>query len=167
MSSFDVKADKANFFPSVSLTGGVDKSEQVWPPRTTSTDVEVALSWSLLEGGSRLAQLDQDKSKFLDLQAQQQSLKDSLVVTLGQDWASLQDDIEEVGVQKKFLDADLERYKIAQQQYSVGLITFDNWTIIEDALVTAKKTFLDTQANALLAEANWVAAQGGTLEYEN
>ena len=167
MSSFDVKADKGNFFPSVSLTGGVDKSNQSWPPRTTSTNVGVALSWPLFEGGSRLAQLDEDKSKYLDLQAQQQSLKDSLVVTLEQDWASLQDAIEQVGVQKSFLDAAQERNKIAQQQYSVGLIAFDNWTIIEDDLVSAKKTFLDTQANALLAEANWVAAQGGTLEYEN
>lgn len=167
ISSFDIKADKGNFFPSVSLTGGVDKSNQSWPPRTTSTDVGVSLSWPLWEGGSRLAQLDEDKSKYLDLQAQQQSLKDSLVVTLAQDWASLQDAIEQVGVQKSFLDAAQERNKIAQQQYSVGLITFDNWTIIEDDLVSAKKTFLDTQANALLAEANWVAAKGGTLEYEN
>jgi outer membrane protein TolC len=167
MFSFDVKADRGGFWPSVSLVGGADKSNETWPPRTTSTDVGIDLSWPLLEGGSKLAQIDQDKSKYLDLQAQQQSLKDSLVVTLEEDWASLQDAIEQVGVQKKFLEADEERYKIAKQQYSVGIITFDNWTIIEDDLVTAKKTFLDDQANALLAEANWVAAQGGTLEYES
>jgi hypothetical protein len=47
----------------------------------------------------------------------------------------------------------------------LGLIQFDDWTIIEDGLVRAKKTFLDTQANAVLAEANWAQAKGETLEY--
>jgi outer membrane protein TolC len=58
-----------------------------------------------------------------------------------------------------------ERAKIAEAQYSLGLLQFDNWTIIEDNLVSAKKAFIDAQANALLAEANWVMAKGETLEY--
>ena len=78
-----------------------------------------------------------------------------------------QDAIEQVEVQKKFLDANQERSRIASQQYSTGLLTFNEWTIIEDNLVSTKKTFLNTQANALLAEANWIAAQGRTLEYAN
>jgi len=70
-------------------------------------------------------------------------------------------------VQRKFLEAAQERARIAEAQYSLGLIQFDNWTIIEDDLVGTKKAFLDTQANALLAEANWISAKGETLEYAN
>ena len=86
-------------------------------------------------------------------------------MALEQTWAALQDSVGTVGVQKKFLDAAEERAKISEAQYSLGLIQFDNWTIIEDDLVNAKKTFLNAQANALLAEANWIQAKGETLEY--
>jgi outer membrane protein TolC len=68
-------------------------------------------------------------------------------------------------VRKNFLQASEERAKIAQAQYSNGLISFDNWTIIEDDLVQAQKSFLDAQANAFLTEAQWIQAQGGTLDY--
>ena len=61
---------------------------------------------------------------------------------------------------KRFLAASEERAKIAQAQYSVGLITFDNWTIIEDDLVSARKTFLDVEIAALLAQANWIQSKG-------
>ena len=66
----------------------------------------------------------------------------------------------------KSLQAAEERAKIAQTQYSTGFISFDNWIIIENDLVNAKKTYLESQASALSAEAKWVQAKGETLEYE-
>jgi outer membrane protein TolC len=84
---------------------------------------------------------------------------------LEQTWAALQDAVDNVEVQRKSLIATEERSNIAQAQFSTGFISYDNWTIIEDNLVNAKSAFLDAQANALLAEANWVQAKGETLEY--
>ncbi|MEI7999072.1 MAG: TolC family protein [Candidatus Omnitrophota bacterium] len=166
-SSFNVKSDLSGFGPSVSLLGGVGKTDDRWPPSVADTNVGLKLTWPLLEGGARAAQLDKDKSALRSFEAQERSLRDALVLALEQSWASLSDAIEQVDVQKKFLDANQERADIAKKQYSVGLLTFDNWTIIEDNLVSTKKAFLNTQANALLAEANWIEAQGRTLEYAN
>ena len=165
--TFNVKSDQSNFWPAISLQGGVNKSETRWPPGITDTNVGLNLTWPLSEGGSRIAQWDRDKSAVRGLEAQEQSLKDSLVLALEQNWSNLQDSIEQVEVQRKFLNADQERANLAEKQYSIGLIKFDDWTIIEDNLVSSKKTFLDTRANALLAEANWIAAQGRTMEYAN
>lgn len=164
---FNVRSSRGNLWPSISLVGGVDKSDNHWPPKADSTNVGVALTWPLLEGGSRLAQLDQTNSFYRSLEDQQQSLKDSIALSLEQAWSNLQDAIQQVDVEKKFLDANQERSRIASQQYSTGLLAFNEWIIIEDNLVSAKKTFLNTQANALSAEANWISAQGRTLEYAN
>ena len=71
-----------------------------------------------------------------------------------------------MGVQKEVLDAATERAKIAAAEYSIGLLSYDNWIIIENNLVTAKRTFLSTQRDALIAEAGWVQAKGGTLDYD-
>ena len=69
-------------------------------------------------------------------------------------------------VQHKAFDAAAQRSEIADAQYSTGFIAFDNWTIIEATLVTAKKSFLSAKSNMLLAEADWIQAKGEPLEYE-
>ena len=108
--------------------------------------------------------MSQAKAVLNQANADERSTKDGIVVALEQNWASLQDAIENVDVQNKFLIAAEERSKIAEAQYSLGMVQFDSWTIIEDDLVRAKKTFLDSGAQALLAEANWIQAKGEVLE---
>jgi outer membrane protein TolC len=98
--------------------------------------------------------------------ADTQSGRDSVVLTLEQDWTIWQDAIDDVLVKKKFLEAAQERSKIAEAQYSNGLLSFDSWTIIEDNLVSIKKNFLDVQQQAFVAEANWVLTRGGILDEE-
>jgi len=68
-------------------------------------------------------------------------------------------------VKEKSRAAAIERAKIAEAQYSTGFTTFDDWIIIENALVDAKKAYLEAQASALIAEADWIQAKGETLEY--
>jgi len=163
--SFGIKAAQADFFPQLSAQAGANKKSSQWPAQNDQWNTGLTLSFPLFEGGLRLAQIDQAKAIFNQAQANERSTKDGVLVTLEQTWATLQDAVETVQVQKKFLEAAQERSKIAEAQYSLGLIQFDNWTIIEDDLVRAKKAFLDNQANALLAEADWIQAKGETLEY--
>jgi len=163
--SFSLKATYANFFPQISAETGASKSSSYWPPQNDQYNAGLTLSFPIFEGGLRLAEVSQARALFNQAQANERSSKDSIIVALEQTWVDLQDTVETIEVQNKFLSAVEERAKIAEAQYSLGLIQFDNWTIIEDDLVRTKKTFLDAQANALLAEANWAQAKGETLEY--
>jgi len=163
--AFGIKSAQANFFPELSAQAGADRTSSHWPPQSNQWDAGLTLSFPIFEGGLRLAEVAQAKAIFNQAQANERSTKDSVIVTLEQAWASLQDAIETVQVQNKFLEAAQERSKIAEAQYSLGLVQFDNWTIIEDDFVNAKKAFLDAQANSLLAEADWIHAKGETLEY--
>ena len=163
--SFGIKSKEADFFPKISASAGADRTGDHWAPRDDQWDIGLGLSIPIFEGGLRKAEIKKAKSLFNQAQADERSKKDSVLLALEQAWASFQDDIDMVDVQKKFLNAAIERAKIAEGQYSLGLIQFDSWTIIEDSLVKAKKAFLDAQANALLAEANWIEAKGETLEY--
>ena len=79
---------------------------------------------------------------------------------LEESWKSYQDARQMVVVKRKFLDAALERSTIANAQYSNGLISFDDWVIIENNLVSAKKEFLNAGADMLIAEAQWIQAKG-------
>ena len=163
---FGVKSAKENFFPVVSADTSIGKSSAHWPPQSNTWSVGLGLSLPLFEGGLKTAELNKAKSLLTAAQATERSTKDSILVTLEQTWALLKDAVENVNVKQKFLTATEERSKIAQAQYSIGLMSYDNWTIIEDDLVSAKKNLLNAQAAALLAEANWILAKGETLEHE-
>jgi hypothetical protein len=52
-------------------------------------------------------------------------------------------------------------------QYSIGTLSFDNWTIIENSRANAEKSYIEACASALTAEAQWINASGGTLENES
>ena len=47
------------------------------------------------------------------------------------------------------------RAEISRQQYEGGLLSFENWIVIEDDLITKKEKLLDARKSALLAEAAW------------
>lgn len=163
---FDLKFAQADFFPEVYASASAGKSDSHWPPSNDAWSTSVSLSLPIFEGGSRIAQVSKARAALNQAQADERSGKDSVILTLEESWKEWQDAIDTVQVQQKFLEAREERAKITQAQYSTGLISFDNWTIIEDDLVNTRKSFLNTQADALIAEANWIQAKGGTLEYD-
>lgn len=163
---FSLKSAYANFFPQITGSAGANKSGAHWTPRGDEYDYGVSLSLPLFEGGLRVAQVSQARALVKQLEENQRSTRDGVILTLQQNWAALQDALENVSVQSKVFTATQERSKIAQAQYSIGLVSFDNWTIIEDNLVKAKNNYLDAQASALLAEAKWIQAKGEVLEYE-
>jgi outer membrane protein TolC len=163
--SFSIKSAYADFAPHLSGSAGADKTGAHWPPRNDQWNAGLSLSLPIFEGGLRLAQVAQAQAAYNQAEAVERSTRDGLAVGLEQAWVSLRDAIETVEVQGKSLNAALERSKIAEAQYSTGFITFDNWIIIENDLVSAKTAYLNAQATALLAEANWIQAKGETLEY--
>ena len=161
---FNLKSAYGNFFPTLSGQAGASKTGSHWAPRGNQWDLGLALSLPIFEGGLRTAQVAQAKALYNQLEANQRSAKDGIIVSLSGAWISLQDALETVDVQNKQLAAAVERSKIAEAEYSTGFITYDNWTIIEDNLVSAKTKYLDAEANALFAEANWIQAKGEVLE---
>ena len=161
-----VKLAKADFIPQISANASTGGSASDWPPDESQWSAGVSLSLPLFEGGSRIAAISKAKSVFEQAQTDQRSGRMDVILTLEETWIQLQNAIDKIKVEQKFLEAVEERAKISHAQYSTGLISFDNWTIIEDNLVRAKKSFLDVQTNALIAEANWIQTKGGTLDEE-
>jgi len=163
---FGLNSAYANFAPTLSADTGVGKNGSAWTPRGGQWNFGLGVSLPIFEGGLRLAQVAEADALLKQYEANEISTKDSVLLTLEQAWALLQDAVDFAQVQKKSLEANVERSRISQAQYSIGFISFDNWTIIEDNLVSAKRTFLDAEAAALYAEAAWIQAKGETLEYE-
>ena len=154
-----------SFAPEITGTASAGRSGKSWVPKNNQWNFGAALSMPIFEGGLKLAQLSEADATYKKAVADEESTRNAAIVTLEQTWAALQDTIENVNVNYEILRASEERAKISEAQYSTGFITFDNWIIIQNDLVSAKKAYLQAEANALTAEANWIQAKGETLEY--
>ena len=165
---FGLKSAKADFFPKIYANASTGTTNSDWLPDedTYAWSVGVSVSLPIFEGGKRIAKVSKAKAGLNKAQADERSGRDSIIFTLEETWTEFQNAADRVSVQRKYLEAAKERAKIANAQYSTGLTSFNDWIIIEDNLVNAKKSFLNAQANVLVNEANWIQAKGGTLDYE-
>ena len=170
---YDHQSAQSDFFPKVYLNASYsDTATDIdWPYEKIKNSEKawagsISASLPLFEGGARIAELSKTRSQWRQAKADEQSGRDSVLVVLEETWKDFQDAIEEVSVKKKFLEANEERAKISSAQYEIGMVSFDDWVIIEDNLVTSRKDYLKAQENMLVDEAYWIQAIGGTLEYD-
>ena len=163
---YSLQSTESDFFPDVYLNASLDRSGSGILPRGKAWSAGMSASFPLFEGGSRVAEISKAKSQFNQAKADERSGLDSVIVTLETTWKDLLDSVEKVEVRRKFLEADEERAKIAGAQYEKGLISFDDWVIIENNLVSSRKSYLEARAGMLLSEAYWIQAIGGTLDYD-
>lgn len=162
----NLNGTKSEFFPKVYLNGSTGSSGSEWTPDEDNWSFGLSVSFPIFEGGRRIAEVKKAKAKVTQAVESERSGRDSVIQTLEETWVSFQDALGTESVQAKYLVAAEERAKIANAQYSTGLISFDDWIIIEDSIVNSKKSYLNAQANVLIAEAAWLQAQGRTLGYE-
>jgi len=162
---FAKKSAMGSFLPEISGDASAGRSGKSWAPKNNQWNFGATLSMPIFEGGLKLAELSQADATYKKAMADEESARNTAIVNLEQTWAALQDAIENVDVNTKILAASEERAKISEAQYSTGFISFDNWIIIQNDLVNAKKTYLNAEADALITEANWIQAKGETLEY--
>ena len=163
---FGLKSAKAGFYPQIFLNAGESNSNTNAFPDQNQYSIGTNLTLPIFDGGNTIATVAQAKATLNQTEADERSGRDGVIVTLSNTWTLLQNAIENVSVQQKVLDAAQERAKIAEAEYSIGLVSYNDWIIIEDNLVSAKTSFVSAELNALTSEANWVQAKGGTLDYD-
>lgn len=163
---FGLRSAYANFFPQVYANGSAGNTNTRWFPDKNEYSIGTSITFPIFDGGNRYATAQKAKGALGQSQADEKSGRDGVIFTLANTWIQLQDAIDDVEVQKKALDAAGERARISGAEYGIGLLLYDNWIIIEDNLVSAKKAYISAQNASLIAEANWVQAKGGTLDYD-
>ncbi len=164
-SRYGLEAARSAFVPKVTLSSSVGNSAfPSIPPERINWLVGFNVSVPIYQGGTGKATVAMARASLNQFAANEESGYLSLLRTLEQSWKNFRDAAENVDVQKLYLAAAAERAKISDAQYSSGLVTFNDWTIIEDNLVSAKKSYLTARSTLLTAEAAWVQAKGGTFE---
>jgi outer membrane protein TolC len=165
-SEYALKSARDSYAPTVSLDMSARKYDTKWPPDRNNWSVGVGATLPLMQGGRRISEVDRAEALYRERGASERDARDTVEMDLRRKWTSLKNSIEAIQVQAEFMKAAEERSKIAGAQYSIGMLQFDNWIIIENDLVRVKKSYLDAVVEALTAEADWLQARGVTIENE-
>ncbi|MFA5928711.1 MAG: TolC family protein [Candidatus Margulisiibacteriota bacterium] len=162
--ALSLRAAQSDNWPS--LTAGASGQFGGSHDRNSATNWSASLSLSLTlwDAGKRSGNVDKAISVIEQLGYDAESSRRQLALDLASAWNNLQNSLDQIEVQKQYLQASEVRAKIADSQYTNGLVSFDDWTIIEDGLIDSQKALLNSQSSALLAEANFIQVQGGALE---
>lgn len=151
---------RASFFPSLNLTGSTGLVGPEWFPQNNRWSVGANLTWPLWSGGKEIAsfQAAQETAKAAGFNrgATQQLMN----AKLRQTFASVQELMQKNLADQAFLDAAQVRSKIARTKYNNGLMTFDEWDLIENDLITRQKVRLTGLRDKVSSEAVWEQTQG-------
>jgi len=153
---------QSGFSPTLAASATGSRSGRDWPPATERWSMGASLSIPFFSGGStwydrQYAVQEKKRAAFALTSTDQQVARD-----LEEAFANWQDAVGRVAVQQQYLDAALVRADIARGQYANGLMTFQDWDLIESELVNRQRSRLDSLRDAQVAETAWLNAQGAS-----
>lgn len=152
-----VNIAKSSFLPELNLTGLVSRQDESFFPDRERERWSVALTLTIpiFDGlrdignyrssvQTRFASESRKRSTLLELVPK---LRDALN-------QARQSDIK-YSIDSKFEKAASSRAEIARKKYNNGLITFEDWDIIENELITRQMNFLQSKKDRVIRYANW------------
>lgn len=153
---------RSGFFPTVSATGSLSRLGTDWPPGDRRWLAGLTVSLPLFTGGETWFEVRSAKAEWERIAASLRSTDDQALFALGQAFAAHRDAADKVGVQQEFLHAARVREEISNSQYAAGLLSFQDWDLIEDDLIANQKAMLASQRDAVVAEATWERVKGAS-----
>jgi outer membrane protein len=157
-----VRSAKSAYYPELSLVGSYGRSGEDLPDEDRWT-VGLALDVPLYPGGRTRHEVEAARAALRQAEQRMRSREGDVLGDLVSAHASLLDGIDQVDVRIEFRDAAQVRAEIGRSQYASGLMTFEDWDVIENDLINAEQALLASRRDAVLAEAAWDLAKGKVL----
>jgi len=151
---------QSGFYPTISASASGALAEAQFPPQNRSWSTGFTVSYPIFEGGQTYFDVKAARASLRQALAGLRSGTDQAALTLAQTFKALVDAEDNVHIQEELLDATALRYKIAEARYRNGLMSFQDFDTIIDSYVAQQTTYLTSQRDAVIAEANWEQVKG-------
>ncbi|PKA23093.1 channel protein TolC [Leptospira sp. mixed culture ATI2-C-A1] len=157
---------EAGFYPDLNLSATVTRQDDVWLPKPRNYSFGLNLTYPLFNGGRDYYNVKIAKTEYEKSIHTRDSKKNSLIFSLEQSHLNFKNASEQLVVLTEFYKASEIRAMIARSQYSNGLISFENWDIIENDLINREKNLLIGRRDLGLAEATYLRNLGKCFDEE-
>lgn len=173
ISKFDIKTNKAQFLPTVDLTGtyGWNKNNNnaasfVAVSTNTGLSGGLSLSWNLFDGGSTLTRV---KNAEINLE-NQQFLKDQLIIdierTFNNAWDDFQNKLLIYRIQEDNIITSQNNFDRTQEKFKIGQVTSIEFRQAQLNLLNAELSRNQAKYEAKLAELTVLQLGGELLNVE-
>lgn len=143
------------FFPTLTASGSIFRQGQDFFPQGDRWSVNVGVSYPLFSGGKDYYALKANQSALDAARRNKESIETQRISKLQAALQAYRAAVENYAVSESLLAASTVRAQIARVKYMSGLLSFDQWDIIENELITRQKDVLQTRYDLELAEAGW------------
>ncbi|MCW7487975.1 TolC family protein [Leptospira meyeri] len=157
---------EAGFYPDLNFSATVTRQDDVWLPKPRNYSFGLNLTYPLFNGGRDYYNVKIAKTEYEKSIHTRDSKKNSLTFSLEQSHLNFKNASEQLVVLTEFYKASEIRAMIARSQYSNGLISFENWDIIENDLINREKNLLIGRRDLGLAEATYLRNLGKCFDEE-
>jgi outer membrane protein TolC len=148
------------YYPSLNLTGSIGKTDAVFPPERDRWSVGLTLNIPLFSGGRDYANELSARYSQVAAEVNRTTVSYLVLVRLKQAYTQFKLAIEKVKVDEKFKSAAQMRSDIAKKKYNNGLMSFDDWDVVENDLIQREKNTLSSSRDRVVGSANWEQVQG-------
>lgn len=159
-----VRVARSGRFPSLKFSAGVGtKASDGWNRWTGSWDAGLSASVKLFTGGQLRADVSAEKEKVIQSEMELVDQANSLMASLQNQWNGYIDAVEDEATQKELYDAEMLRAEISTAKYKQGLLSYEDWDIIESNLINQGKTHLQRRRVSELEQARWKNVLGWSV----
>lgn len=155
-----ITISRAQFFPQLEVFAMASRQGNKNSSASNNTTYGANVSVPIFNGLNNYFTMRSSQSDYITAKHNKDSIEEQILPKLKQAHADFLDAYEKLKVDKAFLQAAIIRAEISRNKYKNGLLSFEDWDIIENDLINKQKTVLLSEKNLYLAEAAWVQAQG-------
>lgn len=159
-SYLNYKMEQSNFYPSLDLTGNYGYTDTKFFPEPYHWSVGLSLNIPLFDGGRDYYSTKSSYAKYLSAESEFKNKRRSILINIKSAYNTYLEAQQKEKVDLSFLKASEVRAQIARSKYKNGLMSFDDWDLIENDLILKQKTSLASQRDKIIKLAQWQQSQG-------
>ena len=152
---------KSNFSPTLSLTGGVNQNANDFlGDQQKGTSIGLTLNIPIFDGGSDYYGIKSASANYAQQRSNRINTGRTVAVSLRTKYVEYVQSVALLKTNTTFKDAAEVRAEIARGKYNNGLLSFEDWVLIENDLISRQKSYLTSSRARVLAEASWYETLG-------
>jgi outer membrane protein len=154
-----VVAARSAFFPTFGLSGSTGQSG-IWFPDNNHWVLAATLTLPIFNGGRDYYGTKAAIATRSAAELTRNDTAHSSASALANDYTNYLESVVQLQVDQAYLDAAQVRTAIARADYGNGIMSFQDWDLVETDLITREKNILADERTRVTAEATWEQAQG-------
>lgn len=151
----DVKISRSAFLPDLNFTGQVNRQGDSYFPERERWSMALTLTIPLFDGFKDLGTYKSSVESSYAQESRKRSTLLSLIPKLQDTLNQAKQSDIKFSIDSKFEAAASIRAEIARKKYNNGLLTFEDWDIIENELITRQMNFLLSKKDRVIKYATW------------